>query len=314
MIKSENVSTPHEHSLAAAPGRAAVRGLLLVFSALIAGSIPDTHAQTSLTTVSASSLQSLTPLQREIERQRSRLNSSDVEERRDAVLRLGALARPDSSRVAAAALTDSATIVRATAARSILSLPPGEAVVLLVPLLNDKNEFVRREAAYALGETRSRAAVEPLVTALARDREAGVRGAAAVSLGLIKDEAAVPALSEALGRRIARAGFLNRITFRKREENDFVRRAAVVALGQIGSREAVPALVAVLSNERAGDDVRREAARALGLIGDVAAVPALRAVVTASDPYLSQIAVEALRKLKSVAPLSPKSNVQSPKS
>ncbi|MDQ3753408.1 MAG: HEAT repeat domain-containing protein [Acidobacteriota bacterium] len=309
MIKIENVSTPHGSSLAAAPGLAAVRGLLLVFSALIAGSIPDTLAQTSLATVSASSPQTLTPLQREIERQRSRLNSSDVEERRDAVLRLGALARPDSSRVAAAALTDSAAIVRATAARSILSLPPGEAVVLLVPLLNDKNEFVRREAAYALGETRSRTAVEPLVAALARDKEAGVRGAAAVSLGMIKDEAAVPALSEALGRRIARAGFLNRITFRKREENDFVRRAAVVALGQIGSREAVPALIAVLSNERAGDDVRREAARALGLIGDVAAVPALRAVVTASDPYLSQIAVEALRKLKSVAPLSPKSKV-----
>ncbi|MCA1626825.1 MAG: HEAT repeat domain-containing protein [Acidobacteria bacterium] len=305
MIKIENVSTPHGRSLADAPGLAAVRGLLLVFSALIAGSIPDTLAQTSLATVSASSPQVLTPLQQEIERQRSRLSSSDVEERRDAVLRLGALARPDSSRVAAAALTDSAAIVRATAARSILSLPPGEAVVLLVPLLNDKNEFVRREAAYALGETRSRTAVESLVTALARDKEAGVRGAAAVSLGLIKDEAAVPALSEALGRRIARVGFLNRITFRKREENDFVRRAAVVALGQIGSREAVPALVAVLSNERAGDDVRREAARALGLIGDVAAVPALRAVVMASDPYLSQIAVEALRKLDPVNPAKP---------
>jgi HEAT repeat protein len=111
----------------------------------------------------------------------------------------------------------------------------------------------------------------------------------------------VPFLSEALGRRVRRTGFLNRITFRRTEENDFVRRAAAVALGQIKSREGVPALVAALTNERAGDDVRRESARALGLIGDPAAIPALRAAAAARDPYLTEIALEALRKLEPAA-------------
>ncbi|HEX8423556.1 MAG TPA: HEAT repeat domain-containing protein [Pyrinomonadaceae bacterium] len=242
---------------------------------------------------------SLTPLQREIEKQRARLASADVEERREAVMRLGAMARADSSRVAVAALKDAAVIVRATATRAVLSLPAEEAAAALLPLLADKNEFVRRETAYALGETRSRAAVVALATALARDKEAGVRGAAAVALGQIGDASAVPILTEAIGRRIARSGFLNRITFRRTEENEFVRRSAAVALGQIKSRAAVPALIGALANERAGDDVRREAARALGLIGDPAAIPTLqRAVLTARDPYLTEIATEALRKLE----------------
>ena len=48
----------------------------------------------------------LTPLQREIERQRARLSSADAEERRDAVTRLGAMRRPDASRAATLALND----------------------------------------------------------------------------------------------------------------------------------------------------------------------------------------------------------------
>ena len=243
----------------------------------------------------------LTPAQREIEKQRARLSSSDAEERRDAVTRLGAMRRPDASRAAAPSLADAAPIIRATAARAVLSLPAEEAARLLLPLLQDKQEFVRREAAYALGLTRSTSPVEALSVALARDKEAGVRGAAAVALGQIADARAVPFLSEALGRRIRRTGFLNRITFRRTEENEFVRRAAAVSLGQIASREGVPALITALQNERAGDDVRREAARSLGIIGDPAAVPALRAALTARDPYLSQIALEALKKLDPTA-------------
>ena len=48
----------------------------------------------------------LTPLQREIERQRQRLGSLEIEERRDALMRLANLKRPEASRAAAAALTD----------------------------------------------------------------------------------------------------------------------------------------------------------------------------------------------------------------
>src|SRR6267143_2400293 len=81
----------------------------------------------------------LTPVQRELERQRRRLKSDDVEERRDALMRLGNLKRPDASRVAAAGLTDAAPVVRASAAHAILSLPPADSTTLLIPLLQDKS-------------------------------------------------------------------------------------------------------------------------------------------------------------------------------
>lgn len=281
----------------AATARAFLCAVVFVASVFVAGGRASRlHAR--VTNLPQASQATLTPQQREIERQRARLASGDAEERREAVTRLGAMARADSSRVAVAALKDKSVIVRATAARAVLFLPAPEAAAALLPLLSDKDEFVRRETAYALGETRSRTAVIALATALARDKEAGVRGAAAVALGQIGDESAVPVLTEAIGRRIARSGFLNRITFRRTEENEFVRRSAAIALGQMKSRAAVPALISALANERAGDDVRREAARALGLIGDPSAIPTLRNALTARDPYLTEIASEALRKLE----------------
>lgn len=247
----------------------------------------------------------LTPLQQEIKVLSARLSSAEVEERRESVVRLGALGRPEGSRAAAAALGDAAAIVRATAARAVLSLPPGEAATLILPLLRDRDEFVRREAAYALGLARSTAGVSALAAALETDKQASVRGAAAVALGQINDAAAVPTLVGALSRRLPASGFFNRVRRRKVEEDEFVRRAAAVSLGQLGSREAVPVLVETLSNARTPDDVRREAARALGLIGDPAAVPALRSVLTHKDPYLSRIAFEALRRIDPSAAAQP---------
>jgi len=240
----------------------------------------------------------LTPLQQEVRVQAARLSSAEVEERRDAVIRLGAMARPEGARAAVPALGDPSAIVRATAARAVLSLAPGEASTLILPLLRDRDEFVRREAAYALGLTRSSVGLNALAAAVESDKQPSVRGAAAVALGQLGYAAAVPALSAALSRRLPAPGFLNRIRRRKVEEDEFVRRAAAVSLGQIGSREAVPVLVEALSEERAPGDVRREAARALGLIGDTAAVPALRSVLTHPDPYLSRIAFESLRRLE----------------
>jgi HEAT repeat protein len=239
----------------------------------------------------------LTPLQREIRVQTERLSSTDVEERRDAVVRLGALARPEGSRAAASALADPSAIVRATAARAVLSLGRGEAATLILPLLRDRDEFVRREAAFALGLTRSPTCVAALAATVETDKKPSVRGAAAVALGQIGDASAAPSLAGALARRLPATGFFNRLRRKKVEEDEFVRRAAAVSLGQMGSRDSVPALVEALSDVRSPGDVRRECARALGIIGDPAAVPALRSVLSAQDPYLSRIAFEALRKI-----------------
>jgi HEAT repeat protein len=236
-------------------------------------------------------------LENELKLQRERMASTNVEERRDAILRLGSLLRPEASRVALTGLTDAEPIVRATAARAVLSLPPDEAVNALTPLLGDKFELPREEAAYALGETRTTAAVKPLLTALAQDKSTGVRGAAIVALGLLKDETAVELLTQVLTRRVPSEGFYGKVLRRKDLENPFIRRAAAQALGRIGSRAAVPALIAALSDPKAGEDVRREAARSLAAIGDPAAVPALRAARTAGDPYLARIAFDALQKI-----------------
>lgn len=234
----------------------------------------------------------LNPAQTEIEKQRQRLGATDPEERRDAIMRLGAMHRADASRVAMVGLTDASPMIRAVAAKAITFVGSDESVVALRPLVTDKDEFVRKEAAYALGLTKSRRATELLTQLLLNDKDDGVRSAAAVGLGDVADDSAVVAL----------ANILTQDTSSKKkskvEKNVFVLRAAARSLGQIKSRAGVPALLAVLTNEEMVEDVRREAAHALGVIGDPVAVPALKNVAASSgDPYLAQAASESLQKI-----------------
>jgi HEAT repeat protein len=242
--------------------------------------------------LAAQSNQQLTPMQRELERQRQRLKSEDIEDRRDALMRLGNLKRPDASRIAAAGLTDVAPIVRVAATHAILSLPQAEAATLLLPLLQDKLEFVRRETAYALGETHSHSAAPALESVLLNDKETSVQAAAAVALGEIGEESSVQSLSQVL------TGQSSKKKKSKAGSNEFVMRAAARSLGQIKSRSGVGVLVATLTNDTNDSDVRREAATALGLIGDPSAGPALQAAFTSGDPYLAEAAREALRRLR----------------
>lgn len=260
-------------------------------------SILATSAFTMVTLAQEGQGRTLTPLQFEIQKQRERLSSPDVEERREALICLRGLRHPEASRAAISGLTDQAAIVRATASGALLRLPGEEAATSLLPLLDDKDEFVRQEAAYALGQTRSRSAVAPLIERLARDKKDAVRGAAVVALGQIADEAAVLPLAQLLSPQIGlpSSGKIKR----KTKENEFVLRAAARSLGQTHSRTAVPALVAALDDEKAPDDVRREAAFALGQIGDPSASQALQAVISARDPYLSSAAAKALKRIRS---------------
>jgi HEAT repeat protein len=240
---------------------------------------------------------SLTPLQFEIEKQTRLLGSIETEERREAVTRLGSMHHPAASRAALPALRDPVAIIRATAAAAILSLPPGESAGYLIPLLADKDEFVRREVAYALGKTHNQSAVAPLVERLNSDKKDSVRGAAAVALGELKDPAATLSLAQILS-----PGFettTSRSSKKSKKATDlFLLRATARSLGQIRSSAGLPALVAALQDEKTPDDVRRESAIALGLIGDTAAIPALRSVETARDPYLAEAAHQAIRKIE----------------
>jgi len=244
----------------------------------------------------------LTPIQAEIERQRQRLASTEVEERRDALMRLGNLHRPEASRVAANGLSDQIPVVRATAAHAIIHLSSEEAATLLIPHLQDRVEFVRQEVAYALGQTRSRSAVPPLVNAMLGDKKNSVRNASVVALGLIGDESAVVSLSQVLAENSnidarSTTGRRKKQKKRKARGDEFLLRAAAHSLGQIRSRAGVPALISALSSEANSSDVRREAAMALGIIADKSAMPALQAAVAADDPYLAQIAYDSLRRI-----------------
>lgn len=243
--------------------------------------------------IAAQSTRDLTPLEIQIQKQQQRLSSGDEEERRDALMQLAALKRPAASRAALPALNDPSPIVRVMASKAILSLQPDESAAVLLPLLNDKDEFVRTEVAYALGAAGSRIAVTALSDRLLSDKNAGVRGAAAVALGQIGDETAVVPLATVLAPQLSTPAKGKR----KRENNEFVLRAAAVALGQIKSRAGVPALLAAVNDEKLVTDVRREAVRSLGLIGDPAAIPTLKSASQSEDPFLSQLAYESLRKL-----------------
>src|SRR5438874_597457 len=232
--------------------------------------------------------ESQTPLQRQIEVQKNRLTSADAEERRDALMKLNLMRRPEASRAAVASLNDAEPSVRVAAAHALTSAPSSDAANALIPLLQDKLEFVRREVAYALGEGGSRDAIAPLTKLLAADKEMSVRAAAAMALGRIKDETAVIALAKAIDERAPK---------KKAEENEFLRRAAVESLGEIRSPAGVEILVAVLTTKGNSLDTRRVAAMALGKIGSNSAVPALQAALHSDDPYLAEAAREALRRM-----------------
>lgn len=254
------------------------------------------------------------------ERLRSQIASDSVEVKRTALLEIRNLRNADASRIALPALRDRDPIVRATAPASVIFMPSNEAAAALIPLLDDRDEFVRREAAYALGDVGDPSATSPLLRLMQRDKALEVKTAVAVALGKNGDTAAIE-------------GLMAILRMRPREEDEFLRRSAARSIGQIAQilrtgrvkvvtpqnflpdrfknlespnvtydpnrfSKATDALISVLRNTSESDDTRREAAFAIGAIGDPRSVPILRTYVTAQDPYLAEIAREALLKIE----------------
>lgn len=197
-------------------------------------------------------------------------------------------------------------IVRMHAAKALGRLKHAASVSPLIPLLQDKVKAVREEtstalaligeaaipalldalghqewlvrlhAVEALGKTRSRRAVEPLLSVLFNDPDSAIREDAVRALGDIGDAQAVDFLFTAM-------------------KESGLRTLAVEALGRIGDRRAVPVLIDVVAGINPPDVPRRvagcgdqwseevitqgAAVRALGAIGDEAALPALVAAL-----------------------------------
>ena len=257
---------------------------------------------------------------------REKLDRGDTEAKREALFQIRNLRSAEASRLALSALKDSNEIVRATAAGSVVFLPANEAAQALLPLLSDKAEMVRREAAYALGEAGDLSAVNALIGILQRDKILEVKGAAAVALGKIGDAGAVEALDRILQDK-------------PDEDRDFLRRSAARSIGQIAQfiqtgridqlipqnflpekfkrfdapkyknlssqitafGPAIKTLIKVLQNADESDDTRRGAAYALGAIGDASALPSLQTGLNSTDPYLTEICKEAIARIRQAA-------------
>lgn len=246
--------------------------------------------------------------------------SGTSEVKRDVLHRIRGHRSSEASNLALPALRDADPIVRATAASAVIWLEPDSATNALTPLLSDRSEFVRREAAYALATAGTNAAVPRLSEVLRRDSDNEVRAAAALALGGIGDPAAVGPLLET-------------VRARRNEETEFLRSMAARSIGQIalfvrgGIRpetvpqnflplkhkltmavapssvsapafgKAVSELRAILLDSRETIDVRRHAAFAIGAIGEEASRSLLERFTSNPDPYLAEIAREALLML-----------------
>ena len=250
----------------------------------------------------------------------SAISNGNTEQKREALFQIRNLRSEDASRAAVPALRDSDPIVRATAAASVVFLPKNEAVTVLSPLLDDRDSFVRKEAAYALGRVESPDAAAPLIRLLQREKDLEVRAAAAIGLGPTGNPTGVEPLLAILKRRPS-------------EETEFLRRSAARSVGRIAQvlntgsgytvtpqnflpdkykkinekgvtatqpvfDAAVPVLSGVLQDRRESDDTRREAAYALGAIGNPSAINSLRSYQTSPDPYLAEISREAILKIE----------------
>ncbi len=262
----------------------------------------------------------------DLEAYREAIRSGDTENKREALFQIRNFRSEEASRIAVPALRDSDEIVRATAASSVVFLPPNEAATAILPLLKDKAEFVRKEAAFALGEAGSAVATGALVATMQRDKDPEVKTAAAAALGKLGDRTAIGPLTDALQKRPV-------------PEEEFLRRSAARSVGQIAQiiqtgarrvvtprnflpddikkaeqpvhtdlaaaelafRAAADVLASVLQNRSETDDTRREAAFSLGAIGDVRALQLLRRFLNSEDRYLAEICREAITKIETRA-------------
>ncbi len=247
------------------------------------------------------------------------LQTGTSEQKREVLYQIRNLRSEIASRSAIISLKDSDPIVRATAASSVISLPASEAVQVLIPLLTDKQPFVRKEAAYALGQVRDKAATTALLRQLDGEKDLEVKSSVVIAMGEIGDTAAVETLNRLLGDR-------------PKEDTEFVRRSAARSIGQIAqivktcnayivtpqnflpdkfkdgeSRDitkefpvfsaAAVKLGQVLQNKNEADDTRREAAFALGAVGSPSSINILQTHQNSADPYLAEISKEALLKI-----------------
>ncbi|GAB4505354.1 MAG: hypothetical protein Fur0043_23490 [Anaerolineales bacterium] len=186
----------------------------------------------------------------------------------------------------------------------------------LIRALKYDKDWIRCDAAYALGDVGDARAVKPLISIL-KDREFKVRQAAIVALGRLGDARAVQPLATMLedkqpwGLRKAAVWALGKIGNTRAlshlidaltDPQQEVRETAVEALRGLGAL-AVEQLIAALSNSSLV--VRRAAAETLGKLGDSRAIEPLIAALKDSEWSVRKAAAESLEQIGDVRAVEP---------
>ncbi|MDR4503673.1 MAG: HEAT repeat domain-containing protein [Candidatus Scalindua sp.] len=178
-------------------------------------------------------------------------------------------------------------------------------------VLNDKDPFVRYDAARALGEIRHLDAVYTLTEALQRDLSWMVKSGCACALGKIGSDKAVHALKNVLvtdagvqaswtrktaAWALAEIGGrgIEALAFSLRDNERSTRRRASWALIQIGE-PSIPHLIRALRDPNRF--ARARSAMVLGWIGDPKAVNSLSWALNDKDPVVRKSAAWALGKI-----------------
>lgn len=150
----------------------------------------------------------------------------------------------------------------------------GEIVIpLLYPLLEDKDDDVRKFAIDLMGDIKK--GVEPSkIVPFLKDPNANVRATAAKSLGLLGYREAIPELIKAL------------------KDEEWVCFSALDALGELKAEEAVSDIASLLSNS--SEAVRFAAIETLGKLGSEKAVDALLSYLPKSSEDEGNAAIKSL--------------------
>ncbi|NEQ69233.1 MAG: hypothetical protein F6K21_27850 [Symploca sp. SIO2D2] len=182
------------------------------------------------------------------------------------------------------------------------------ALPLLIKALKDKEDYVRKNVAVALGKIGTEAVIPTLIQAL-QDQDYFIRSRAAVALGKIGTRAVIPALIQALQDQdyfvrsnaaevlgaISTESAISVLIQALQHQEHIVRSNAVEALGKIGAKAAITALIHALRDQ--DHVVRSNATIALGKIGTQAAIPALIQTLQDENYDVRSNAVEALGKI-----------------
>ncbi len=160
----------------------------------------------------------------------------------------------------------------------------------MMPLLNEKNEYVRIGAILVLGYMKETAAVETIIKALDDEKDNVVR-AAVMALDAIRDRRAAGALIRLLDNLMADA--------ERRIREPLLLPLAFNVLGKTGAPEAVAYLIPVLS-DKIYDTF---AAKALGLTKSQSAVEPLLNVLSNKKVY--KAAITALAEIESPGAVEP---------